>query len=478
MADEVTRRRGRAEDLDALLARGKDRERRVLLRGAAVISMDPAIGDLACGDVLIVGSKIEAVGADLADAARNEDTVVLDLAGTIVIPGLQDTHRHAWQSGLRRILPDVPLRGYFAELHARIGPHFRPEDLYVGNMISALGALDSGVTTVLDFSHNSRTTAHSDAAIQAWFDSGARSIHASSPPMSGAWDEQWPADLRRMRDQWFSSDDQLMTLRLGTMGLCTPDVEGPVALSAERLRQARELDIEVSIDGVFGPGAAAQVEELGEQGLLGPDITYIHCQNLSDRAYELIRDTGGSVALTPTSDAQLGIDSSITPVQKVLDMGIRPALSVDVECCLTTDMFTQMQVVLNIQRMLAYNAQYRGEEDAPAPIPVRDVLEFATIQGARANGLGEKCGSITPGKEADLVVISADQINTMPLNNAVGTVVLGADTRNVETVLVAGTVRKWDGALVGVDVQSVRARVEESRDHVLSKSGFALDVTI
>jgi cytosine/adenosine deaminase-related metal-dependent hydrolase len=475
--NDATNRRGRPEDLAALLGREEDPTRRILLRGATVVSMDSEVGDHAEADVLIVGSKIAAVGPDLAEAAGNDGTVVLDMVGTIVIPGLQDTHRHAWQNQLRRILPDTDLAGYITELHLRMGPHFRPEDLYAGNLISGLGAIDSGVTTVMDFSHNSRSKAHSDAAIQAWFDSGVRAIHASCGPMAGEWEEQWPGDLPRLRDEWFASDDQLVTLRLGVLGLAAPEIKEPVAMSADNLRDARELGIEISVDGMFGALASAQVEELGEQGLLGPDMTYIHCQDISHRAWELIRDTGGSVALAPTSDAQLGLASGITPVQKALDMGIRPALSVDVECCLTTDMFTQMQVVLNIQRMLAFNARFRGEEAAPDPIPLRDVLDFATVQGAKANGLGDKCGSITPGKEADLVVISADEVNTMPLNNAIGTVVLAADSRNVETVFIGGHVRKWDGSLVGVDLDRVRSKVEESRDYVLSKCGFDLDVT-
>ena len=255
-----------------------------------------------------------------------------------------------------------------------------------------------------------------------------------------------------------------------------PEIQDPVALSTEGLQLARELDLETSVDGVFGVNASAQLEALGSEGLLGPDMTYIHCQDISDDAWRRIADSGGTVALAPTSDAQLGLASGITPVQTALDYGIRPSLSVDVECCLTTNLFTQMQVVLNIQRMMAFNAGFRGEENAPDPIPTRDVLEFATVQGAKANGLLDKVGTITPGKEADLVAIGADDLNTMPLNNAVATVVLAADTRNVEAVWVAGEVRKWAGKVVGVDLDALRRRLEESRDHVLASSGYELGV--
>jgi cytosine/adenosine deaminase-related metal-dependent hydrolase len=168
--------------------------------------------------------------------------------------------------------------------------------------------------------------------------------------------------------------------------------------------------------------------------------------------------------------------SSVTPVQKALDMGLRPSLSVDVECSLSTDLFTQMRVVLNIQRMQAFARINAGDEDAPAPITVRDVLMFATVDGARANGLLHRSGTITPGKDADLVVISADEINNLPLNHAAATVVLGADARNVEAVLVAGAVRKWGGRIVGHDIDRVRSRITASRDYVMAQAGLQLDV--
>jgi cytosine/adenosine deaminase-related metal-dependent hydrolase len=150
---------------------------------------------------------------------------------------------------------------------------------------------------------------------------------------------------------------------------------------------------------------------------------------------------------------------------------------VDVECCCSTDLFTQMQVALNTQRMLAAGRRHAGHEDAPDPIPTRAVLEYATIGGAKANGVSDRCGSLTPGKQADLVLLDAQDINNLPLNNAVGTIVLGADARNVDTVFVAGAPRKWGGALLGRDLAALRRTVTESRDRLLERIGFELDVT-
>jgi cytosine/adenosine deaminase-related metal-dependent hydrolase len=195
---------------------------------------------------------------------------------------------------------------------------------------------------------------------------------------------------------------------------------------------------------------------------------------MSERSWDLIADSGTAISLTPTSDAQIGILDALPPIQTALDHGIRPSLSVDTEATLSSDMFTQMRFILNVQRMGVFKRRHEGEEGLQA-ITTRDVLEFATLQGARANGLGDRVGSLTPGKQADLVLIRAEDVNNMPLNTAIGTVVSGADSSNVDTVFVAGDVRKWRGRLVGQDVARVRALAHESFDRILRESGFDLD---
>jgi cytosine/adenosine deaminase-related metal-dependent hydrolase len=197
---------------------------------------------------------------------------------------------------------------------------------------------------------------------------------------------------------------------------------------------------------------------------------------LTDTLWQIIADSGTTVSLAPTSDAQIGIAASIPPIQQALDFGVRPSLSVDVEIALSGDLFTQMRVVLATQRMLAFNRRYQSDPLAPQGIGVRDALEFATVRGAHANGLLHKVGTLTPGKEADIVAVGAQDINTMPLNNAVGTVVSGADSRNVEMVFVAGEVKKWRGQLIGHDLDGLRDMVRDSRDHVVAASGYDLDV--
>jgi cytosine/adenosine deaminase-related metal-dependent hydrolase len=451
--------------LEELLGLGPDG--RILLRGATVVTMDADIGDLAAGDVLIRGSVIEAVGADLAARASQAGAVSIDMAGMIVMPGMVDGHRHCWQNQLRHLICDAEIDEYIAMTHGSTALNYRPEDMYAGDLVTLLGAIDSGITCVLDFSHNSRSRAHSDAVFAAYRDSGARAVHVSAPPNAGRWEEQFPADLLRLRSE-HCAPGGLSTIRMGI------DLRRVWPI-ADLMSFAQDNGLHVTFDGVMGPPSSAEVEQLGRSGLLGPDVSLVHCTDMSDGAWQLIADSGALVTLAPTSDEQLGLADGVPPVQKALDFGIRPSLSVDVEIALSSDMFAQMRCVLLTQRMQATQRRYRGEADVPAFISGRDVLDFATTRGAAAVGLAASIGSLTPGKQADIVCIRAEDINNMPLNNAIGTIVHGTDTRNIDTVFVAGAARKWQGELIGQDLARIRSLAWESRDYLAARTGFTID---
>ena len=241
--------------------------------------------------------------------------------------------------------------------------------------------------------------------------------------------------------------------------------------AADRLAAvARELGIGVSVDAVFGEPSSRAVLEWARQGILGPSTTLIHSTGLTADAWKAMGDAGVTVSLAPTSDAQIGLETAVPAVDESLAAGIRPGLSIDVEVALSSDMFTQMRALLAIQRMRAVNAAY-GTSAEVRRVTARDVLDFATLQGARTNGLDHVTGSITPGKQADLILVDAEAVNTMPLNDAVGTLVLGSDPRNVRAVFVGGRVRKWDGELVDVDLADLRRSVHASREGILARAG-------
>lgn len=446
--------------------------RPILLSGGAVVTMDPDVADLPSGDVLIADSRIVAVGANLRDdpmyAAHAAVAHVVDTRGAIVSPGFVDTHRHAWEAQLRRSIPDVTHLGeYVMSTLAGIAPCYTPEDMHVGTQLAALTALDSGITTMLDFSHNSRSAAHSDAAVQALIDTGIRGVHASMGPHFGAWDRQWPADLGRLVRDYHGAANGLITVRMAA--LSTDEIAGPaLAYGPQLAAVARELGIAASIDAVFGESSSEAILRWEKEGILDPTLTLIHATGLTERAWNAMGEAGVTVSLAPTSDAQIGLETAVPAIDEALSVGIRPGLSIDVEVALASDMFTQMRALHAIQRMRAASASYGTDAVLPR-ITARDVLDLATLQGAVTNGLGDVTGSIAPGKAADLLIVRADDVNNMPLNDAVGTLVLGSDARNIDTVLVAGAPRKWAGQLVGVDIDGLREAVVRSRDAIYNR---------
>jgi 5-methylthioadenosine/S-adenosylhomocysteine deaminase len=254
----------------------------------------------------------------------------------------------------------------------------------------------------------------------------------------------------------------MMTLALAAPGPEFTDFE----ITRDHWKLARETDARITTHvGVGSYGLEGKVQEFGEAGLLGADTTYIHCTTLNDSEIQMIVDSGGTVSLASPVEMMMG--HGMPPIQKFLDRGLSPSLSVDVETNVPSDMFNQMRSVLGLQRSLAVS---QGKASAST----RDVLRWATLEGARANGLDRKTGTLTPGKQADVIVLRTDRINVTPLNDPVTAVVAGMDTGNVDTVVIAGRVMKRDGQLLHVDWPAVMRRAEDARDHVIEKSGYRL----
>ncbi|MGO4247623.1 amidohydrolase family protein [Paenarthrobacter sp. RAF54_2] len=442
--------------------------RRVLLRGATVVTMDARLGDLPTADLLIEGSKIVAVGKDLA-ATSSVDTISVDMAGMILMPGMIDSHRHCWQSAFRRLAVDADLDAYVATTHGGMALHYRPEDMYAGTLAACLGALQSGITTILDFSHNSRSREHSDAVFQAYKDAGIRAVHAAAAPNAGEWDHQWPEDMLRLRDEYCSSGSA-SSIRMGI------DMyrERPVR---ELLDFARDNGFGVTFDGVHGLGSADEMIQLGSEGYLGPHVSLIHCNDMPDELWQMLAATGTGVTLAPTSDEQIGIADAMPPIQQALDHGIAPSLSVDVEISLAGDMYTQMRCLLATQRMGIAGRRYAGETNPPRMLTNKDVLALATANGAAHVGLGSTAGLLAPGFEADIVALRAEDLATMPLNNAIGTIVQGVDSAAVDTVIVAGSIQKWAGSSLYQGTNALRERIHASRDYLAAQSGWTVDPT-
>ena len=246
-------------------------------------------------------------------------------------------------------------------------------------------------------------------------------------PWWGKWEERQPSWFVRAATEHFSSKDQMLTLALAAPGPEFTDFE----VTRDHWKLARETGARITTHvGVGSYGQDAKVQEMGEAGLLGPDTTYIHCTTLNDTEIQMIVDTGGTVSLASPVEMMMG--HGMPPIQKFLDRGLRPSLSVDVETNVPSDMFNQMRSVLALQRAIGHRARARRR------LGPKEVLLCATIEGARANGLDAKVGTLTPGKQADLIMLRTDRINVTPLNDPATAVVSGMDTGNVDTVVIAG----------------------------------------
>jgi len=441
---------------------------KTLLKNGIILTLDKSVGNFPLGDVLIEGTKISAVGPNLIA----EDAEVIDASDMIVMPGFVDSHRHVWEGILRNIGTDVPLEGessYLSFILNTLAPVYRPEDAYIGNLIGLYGAIDAGITTILDWSHIQATREHSDAVIKALQESKMRTVFAYGYPWWKAPDEHQDKWIREIAKQYFSSKDQLLTFAIAPPG---PEFT-PFEVAKAQWTLARELDVRITVHvGVGTAGKLGKLAEMGKAGLLKDDTTYIHCTTLSDDEIKMIVDTGGSVSLASPVEMMMG--HGMPPIQRFLDRGLRPSLSIDVETNVPNDMFTQMHSVNSLQKALIFEKKLIGKGGLPPFLTSRDLIEFATVEGARANGLLNKTGTLTPGKEADLIMLRTDLPNILPVNDPIGAVVWGMDTSNVDSVFVAGKALKRNGQLLNVDLNRLMKQAYESRDYVVAKSGFKL----
>jgi 5-methylthioadenosine/S-adenosylhomocysteine deaminase len=439
--------------------------RPILIKDACVISLDRAVGDFEKADILVRGTKIAEIGPNISVS----DAEVIAAHNAIVMPGFIDTHRHMWEGILRNIIPDASLPEYFRIIQRVLGSVYTPDDCYAANLVTALGAIDSGITTILDWSHIQNTPEHTDACLKALADSGIRAVFGYGSPSSALPDfrqdprQKYPEDIRRLRKQYFSSDDQLLTLFLAS-------ISAPPERVAETWAVARDVGAPITIHVGVGNFIKGTVQKLGEMGVLKPDTTYVHCCTLTDTEWKMLVDSGGTVSMAGYVEMIMG--HGTPPIQKVLDLGLRPSLSIDVETSVPGDLFTQMRTVFALQRNEVWQRGINGEKDLPKLLTTRDVLEFATIEGARANKLDKKVGTLAPGKEADLILLRIDRLNVMPVNNAVGAVVTSMHPGNVDTVMIGGKLMKRNGQMIGVDFSRVNNLVVAARDRALATAKY------
>ena len=433
--------------------------KRTVFKGGVVLTMDRNIPNLGAGDILVEGERIVGVGADIqADGAE-----VIDARNAIVMPGLIDAHHHMWLGVMRRMMPDVDdLFAYIDVVAEKLGAHYRPLDMHVCTKLTAIASLDAGITTIIDACHSSRSPEHTDAALDALDDAGIRALHMVGAAMDKkASAAHIPVDLERLADNW-NSDGGLV--RVGLFG----------QLNLDWWKVARSLDMRILTE--FIGDLAKLGPEFADKGVLGSHNIFNHCTRLPQATWRLFADAGVNVTVNPRSDALFGFDDESFAYQQAIDHGLTPALGIDLDTAFGSDLFGEMHALFGQQRSAMRYRRFRGEANVPPPISVEAVLEAATVNGARAAGLEGSIGTLTPGKQADIIMVRTNGVAVFPVANAVGAIVQAVERSDVDTVMVAGEVRKRAGKLVGVDLAKLTAEVNASRGHLLDASGYRPDL--
>jgi cytosine/adenosine deaminase-related metal-dependent hydrolase len=440
---------------------------RTLIRKAAIVSMDDAVGDLT-GDILIENERIAAIAPHI-DAG---DAEVIDVAGAIVIPGLINAHMHTWQTALRGVASNWTLLEYFKHVHAGLATVFRPEDIGIATVAGALNQINCGTTTLVDWCHNNPTPAHTDAAIDGLVDSGIRAafFHGSPKPDPKPgerpfWEVPHPRhEVERLLKSRLPANDGLVTLGLAILGPHYSTLD--VALSDFAL--AREFGLIASMHQ--GGGAAKTPdgwERLEAAGLLGGNVNIVHGNNLTDAQLAKFVDLGMSFSITPENEMAQGHGHPITG--RLRRLGSGPTLGVDLESVMSGDMFTVARVALAMQRTLD-NADYRaahGTIPDTSTVPVRNALSWVTTRGAKMLRMEDRIGSLAPGKQADLVIIDATQLNMHPVHDPVASVVMQTSLANIDSVMIAGRWKKRHGKLLYPEVARRQAELAASGDRIL-----------
>jgi len=435
---------------------------RKLIKDGHVISMDPKVGTGAF-DILVEDDRIGVVESHL----KAQDAEVIDASGCIVIPGLVNAHMHTWQTALRGVASNWTLPQYFRSVHAGLATLFTPDDLYIGTLVGALNQLNCGTTTLGDWCHNNPTPAHTDRAVDGLLESGIRSVffHGSPKPDPKPGQKHFSeiphprSEVERLLKHRLTSRNGLVTLGMAILGphYSTYDV------AVEDFKLARELELVASMHCAgLEPKTPDGWDRLAAAGLLGPNNNIVHGNNLSDAQLRMMLGLGVTFSLAPETEMSQGHGHPITG--RLRNAGYAPSLGVDLESVMSGDMFSVARMALASQRALDNNEARRTNGQLPSTTTVTcdEALGWITIHGARALGLQDRIGSLTPGKQADVVLIRADTLNMRPLHDPVASVVMQAGLANIETVLVAGQVRKRGGQLVFPSLDARIAELEQS----------------
>ncbi|MET8086678.1 amidohydrolase family protein [Micromonospora sp. NPDC005237] len=438
-------------------------DRPVIFRNGLVLTMDDAHTVLPGADVLVVGDRIAEVGVGLT---APDDALEIDATDGILMPGMVDTHRHMWQTAMRGYGADWTLTQYFVWYYLESGKLFRPEDVYAGNLLGAIEAIDAGVTTTVDWSHGLQTPAHADAAVDALEAVPGRFVLAYGNIQQGPWEWATSPEFRDFHRRRIDGG------KLAGFQMAFDVTGDPAFPERAAFEVARELGAAVTTHaGVWGATNDDGIRLMHEGGFMTPSTVYVHAATLTHDSYNRIAATGGSVSVSTESEQSAG--QGYPPTWQLRHHDIPVSLSMDTSVWWSGDLFSAMRSTLGADRSREHlEAHAKQDTITHCHLRAEQVVEWATRGGARALGMDSTVGALTPGRQADIVLIKNDASPVMfPILNPHGHVVFQAQRGDVHTVLVGGRVVKRDGRLVGVDLAAARARVAATIDHLRETMG-------
>lgn len=435
-----------------------------LIRGGAVITVDRAVGTLPRADVLVRDGRIEKI----ADGIEAESVEVIDATDMIVMPGLIDSHYHMWSTIGRNFVSDGGYE-YFQAKWATASL-YDSDDFYNSVRLGLAELANSGVTTVHNWSHNNRSPAHVDAELRAHRDSGLRARYAMGHIDKLPVDQvNRYEDLPRVREEWFADLSRLKGLvHLGA------NLRGPIQSNIEVFYEEMEMMLKLGLPvAIHASQAAPNTDDAADyerRGFLGPNFLFCHYIAATESDREAMARTDTPLSFATLSELRLGeTGDARRALMKMREAGVLVSLSSDASSLVPPNMLENMRVTWN----MGVPWKDTDTEHLP-PIGLHEVIEMATINGARALGLGDVTGSLTPGKQADIILIRTNDLNTAPLANIETTVVMAATAANVDTVMVDGRILKRGGRLVDCDVAEVVGQARRSAMRIRTAAGGIL----
>jgi 5-methylthioadenosine/S-adenosylhomocysteine deaminase len=419
-----------------------------LIRDAYVLSMDAAIGDLAHGDIHVRDGAIVAVGTNVSAPSAQ----VIDGKTLIACPGFIETHWHMWGAVARNMAGEEEKTGYFPFSRV-LGALFTPEDNARGVRLALAEAISSGITTVHNWSHNLLSPDYADAELAVHREVASRARFAYGYSRNTGANETLPLDdVARVHQQYFSAPTGLLTLGIASRGI----ENNTVAICQKEWEAARKLGIGITTHSGTNPRRVDSVKIMADAGLLGPDVVVVHATNTNPRDFELLAKSATPVSLSPFTELRTGF--GLPPTGEMLKAGVPVSFSVDTTLlCGNADMFAIMKAIQNVEN---------GVKQSEFALPPRKVLELATIGGARALGIADRVGSLTPGKRADLILVRTTDLNMAPMTEPVRMLVQSAQPSNIELVMVDGRILKRGSQLTTIDVPKLVADATETINRV------------